>query len=271
MMSRSLSRSASSSTTSSNESMNDQTIIYPRTGKRGVPQQFPRRLYKMLQCESSQSDSQDKLIEWSHSGKAFRISDVSRFSNEILSKYFRTSKFSSFQRNLNLYGFSKVRHGVDTDMYAHPSFLRGRSDLLSQLKKCKNSSSSSSSSQSKKQVLPPGVEPRLPVQTRILRGEVLRGQEEDSMGRVVLQQNSSSKSVPNSHPTIPTQVCHSSSPPSMQWHKPVSFDIPISKDNYQQPQLQPYHQFIPNQEKSCSGLGLLAIAMTYLEGDSLAS
>jgi len=36
------------------------------------------------------------------------------------------------------YGFSKVRRGPDTDMYAHPSFLRGYSDLLSELKKCKS-------------------------------------------------------------------------------------------------------------------------------------
>ena len=156
-------------------------------------------------------------------------------------------------------------------MYAHPSFLRGRSDLLSQLKKCKNTSSSLSS-QPKKQTLSPGVELRLPVQTRILGGEkVHRNQEENSTGNVVLQQNTSSKSVPNPHPTISTQVYHSSSPPSTQWHKPVPFDIPISKESYQQPQLQPYHQIIPNQEKSCSGLGLLAIAMTYIEGDSLAS
>jgi len=106
---------------------------YPRTGKRGVPQQFPRRLYKMLQSESGRSSPD--MISWSESGGAFRIANVSIFSSLVLPMYFRTSKFSSFQRNLNLYGFHKIRRGPDTDMYAHPAFLRGRPELLSQLKK----------------------------------------------------------------------------------------------------------------------------------------
>ena len=81
------------------------TLQYPRTGKRGVPQQFPRRLYEMLQSESKlieASADHPRIIFWSESGKAFRIADVSEFSATILPKYFRTKKFSSFQRNLNL-------------------------------------------------------------------------------------------------------------------------------------------------------------------------
>lgn len=34
------------------------------------------------------------------------------------------------------YGFTKVRRGPDTDMYAHPSFIRGLPERLSQLRKC---------------------------------------------------------------------------------------------------------------------------------------
>lgn len=34
------------------------------------------------------------------------------------------------------YGFTKVRRGPDTDMYAHPSFARKHPELLSQLRKC---------------------------------------------------------------------------------------------------------------------------------------
>jgi HSF-type DNA-binding len=90
----------------------------PRTGKRGVPQQFPRRLYEMLDGETAlllaetavvrhqrqqqQQPPHVKLIEWSASGKAFRIHNVEAFAKTVLPKYFRTNKFSSFQRNLNL-------------------------------------------------------------------------------------------------------------------------------------------------------------------------
>ena len=73
---------------------------YPRTGKRGVPQQFPRKVFDMLEAESGGASS--AIVHWSLSGRSFRIVDVARFSSEILPKHFKTSKFSSFQRNLNL-------------------------------------------------------------------------------------------------------------------------------------------------------------------------
>lgn len=120
------------------------SLHYPRTGKRGVPQQFPRRLYEMLQSESKlieASADHPKIIFWSESGKAFRIADVAEFSATILPKYFRTKKFSSFQRNLNLYGFAKVRRGPETDMYAHPSFVRDQPESLSELRKLTSTSS----------------------------------------------------------------------------------------------------------------------------------
>ena len=86
-------------------SINLSSVSYPRTGKRGVPQQFARRLYEMLQSETKlalESPQADVLIKWSDSGLAFRIIDVKEFTSLVLPKYFRTKKFSSFQRNLNL-------------------------------------------------------------------------------------------------------------------------------------------------------------------------
>jgi len=120
-------------------SSNLSTLSYPRTGKRGVPQQFARRLYEMLQSEAKlalESPEKNAFISWSESGFAFRILDVDGFTSSVLPKYFRTKKFSSFQRNLNLYGFTKVRRGPDTDMYAHQSFIRGKPELLLNLRKC---------------------------------------------------------------------------------------------------------------------------------------
>jgi hypothetical protein len=81
---------------------------FPRTGKRGVPQQFPRNLYDMLHVESKsiETDSEyPKIISWSESGRAFRIHDVAEFTLSVLPLFFRTKKFSSFQRNLNLVSY----------------------------------------------------------------------------------------------------------------------------------------------------------------------
>lgn len=47
------------------------------------------------------------------------------------------------------YGFTKVRRGPDTDMYAHPSFIRGHQEAVAQLRKGGGSSSNSSSSRSR--------------------------------------------------------------------------------------------------------------------------
>lgn len=72
-----------------------------------MPQQFPRRLFEMLESETklasaSTGTGEAVIISWSASGKAFRIADVDSFVATVLPKYFRTKKFSSFQRNLNL-------------------------------------------------------------------------------------------------------------------------------------------------------------------------
>lgn len=96
-------------------SSNLSTLSYPRTGKRGVPQQFARRLYEMLQSEAklaSASKDKDVYISWSESGFAFRIHDVEGFTSSVLPKYFRTKKFSSFQRNLNLVSSHEISKRV---------------------------------------------------------------------------------------------------------------------------------------------------------------
>ena len=59
----------------------------------------------MLESEAklaASNTNENFVISWSDSGKAFRISDVDDFAETILPRYFRTKKFSSFQRNLNL-------------------------------------------------------------------------------------------------------------------------------------------------------------------------
>lgn len=59
----------------------------------------------MLESEAklaSESPGETFVISWSETGNAFRILDVELFATTILPRYFRTKKFSSFQRNLNL-------------------------------------------------------------------------------------------------------------------------------------------------------------------------
>eukprot|EP00752_Nemacystus_decipiens_P004304 g3933.t1 len=92
---------------------------------------FAAKFYDILSQESSD------IIRWTDSGQAFQVVDYNRFSEEILLKYFRHNKFSSFRRQLNLYGYRKVIKGPDAGAYMHPSFQRDRPDLLGEVKKGK--------------------------------------------------------------------------------------------------------------------------------------
>ncbi|RLN61460.1 hypothetical protein BBJ28_00010838, partial [Nothophytophthora sp. Chile5] len=66
----------------------------------GVPK-FLRFLFQMLELEDR------SIISWSHKGTAFQIRQPEELADKILPKYFKHNKVSSFQRQLNYFGFKK--------------------------------------------------------------------------------------------------------------------------------------------------------------------
>lgn len=48
-------------------------------------------------------------------------------------RFFRQSKLTSFQRQLNLYGFRRITQGADAGAYYHEMFLRGRTGLCQRM------------------------------------------------------------------------------------------------------------------------------------------
>lgn len=54
-------------------------------------------------------NSDEPTAIWVRDGKSFLIVDTKKFSETVLPKYFKHSKFTSFVRQLNFYGFHKIR------------------------------------------------------------------------------------------------------------------------------------------------------------------
>jgi len=74
---------------------------------------------------------------WMPHGRAFMVNSPQLFVKEVLPRYFKQSKFMSFTRQLNLWGFKRLTRGMDNGAYYHPLFLRGRPLLCMKMKRQK--------------------------------------------------------------------------------------------------------------------------------------
>jgi len=143
-------------------------FIRKKTG--GVTQPFPDKLHEMLSHESS-DDPARAIVSWLPHGRAFIVRKPKEFTTEIMPKYFRQTKLTSFQRQLNLYGFRRITQGADSGAYYHPLFLQGRPSLSQRMVRQKvkgtgHKQPSDASSEPNFYSMPP-VEPEYPNQQQI--------------------------------------------------------------------------------------------------------
>ncbi len=107
---------------------------YVRKKTGGVTTPFPEKLMEMLDAESVANPA---IVSWLPHGRAFIVRKPKLFTSEIMHNYFRQSKLTSFQRQLNLYGFRRITQGVDAGAYYHELFLRGRPNLCMRMNRQK--------------------------------------------------------------------------------------------------------------------------------------
>lgn len=97
-----------------------------------------------------------EIASWSEDGNTFIVKDTTRFGQTIVPLYFKHRKFTSFVRQLNFYGFRKIKYSDNLRIdkaeeektknywrFKHASFRRGRRDLLIEIKR--NGSATASS------------------------------------------------------------------------------------------------------------------------------
>jgi hypothetical protein len=94
-----------------------------RSGPRGgVNVPFPTKLHVML--SRVEAEGLTDIVGWQPHGRCFVIHKPREFVDQIMPAYFRQSKLTSFQRQLNLYGFRRLTTGADRGGYYHEMFLK---------------------------------------------------------------------------------------------------------------------------------------------------
>ncbi|GKY94906.1 hypothetical protein MPSEU_000455500 [Mayamaea pseudoterrestris] len=104
-------------------------------GRKSMEQFFPVKLHILL--SELEKDGRSDIIGWSPHGRAFHVHKQDKFVSEIIPKWFRQTGYSSFRRQINLYGFKRITSGRDKGAYWHELFLRGKCFLADRMERVK--------------------------------------------------------------------------------------------------------------------------------------
>jgi hypothetical protein len=112
------------------------TLPLDRKKRKGRTSTFPQKLHQIL-LDLERQEGGTEIASFLPHGHSFVIHQPREFVKHAMRKYFRMSRFSSFQRQLNLYDFQRVTEGPDKGAYYHELFVQGRPILATMMKRNK--------------------------------------------------------------------------------------------------------------------------------------
>lgn len=83
-------------------------------------------------CSNLKEPSFARIICWNESGTGFVVKKVNEFTDKVLPNYFKHKNFASFVRQLNMYGFHKMK---GDNCFSHSLFCRGMKHLIKSIKR----------------------------------------------------------------------------------------------------------------------------------------
>jgi len=93
---------------------------------------FPTGMYDML--EEAEAKGHSHIVSWIQGGRSFRIHQE-KMMIPILKSYFCQTKYKSFLRQLQTYGFTRVTRGDLKGIVSHPLLIRGKRFLCLRMKR----------------------------------------------------------------------------------------------------------------------------------------
>jgi hypothetical protein len=91
----------------------------------------PEDLRQML--EEAEDEGNVQIVAWLSHGRAFIVYDKAAFSDHILPRYFKASKYTYFSDALRMWGWQRIKDGRDKGAYYHRLFVKGQPQLTRHL------------------------------------------------------------------------------------------------------------------------------------------
>lgn len=96
---------------------------------------FPWKLHRIL--DDADANGFNDIISWVPTENGFKVHKTKAFDTEIMPRYFNNTKYKSFQRQLNMWGFDRVGNGPYKGAYLHHFFIRGKPELCESMQRTK--------------------------------------------------------------------------------------------------------------------------------------